>query len=94
MVLGMQALNTGITLQSNVSSPQDLSDQLAGAVQSGNLEPALQESGHNVSSLQLISVNGLPYIQVSPPFSGKVTSALSAGKLYIKSMRNNCKKRG
>ncbi|KAK9858001.1 hypothetical protein WJX84_000261 [Apatococcus fuscideae] len=66
-LLDVQALDTGITLQSNVSSPEDLSEQLAGAVGSGHLEQSLRERGQNISSLQLISIDGLPYIQVPPP---------------------------
>ncbi|KAK9839134.1 hypothetical protein WJX74_010288 [Apatococcus lobatus] len=68
-LLDVQALDTGITLQSNVSSPEDLSEQLAGAVGSGHLEQSLRERGQNISSLQLISIDGLPYIQVPPPDS-------------------------
>ena len=63
----MQALDSGITLQSNTSSPEDLTKQLTGAVESGGLQQGLRQSGHDISSLQLVSINGLPYIQVPPP---------------------------
>ncbi len=47
-------------------APAALAQVLAGAVDSGALQQGLQQSGHDVSSLQLVSIDGIPHHAPAP----------------------------
>ena len=54
----VQTLDTGIELQSPTTSAADLKQRLSAAVGSGSLEQSMQRAGQNVSSLDLLSIDG------------------------------------